>query len=96
MKQHGMSEEEDVQEFSKQVGNAWKDINKKCLKPTDIPMPVLMRVVNLARVIDVIYKEGDGYTHVDKRMRENVASLLIDSIPDPIQLVSLLLLKGDV
>nr|I7H727.1 RecName: Full=Sesquiterpene synthase 2; Short=TsTPS2; AltName: Full=Alpha-humulene synthase TPS2; AltName: Full=Alpha-selinene synthase TPS2; AltName: Full=Beta-elemene synthase TPS2; AltName: Full=Delta-cadinene synthase TPS2 [Toona sinensis]BAM24405.1 sesquiterpene synthase [Toona sinensis] len=81
MEQHGVSEQEVCKEFYQQVGNAWKDINQDFLKPTDVPMTILMRVLNLARVIDVVYKEGDGYTHVGKVMKENVASLLIDPIP---------------
>ncbi|KAM3696545.1 hypothetical protein ACB098_06G048200 [Castanea mollissima] len=81
MKQHGVSEQVVHDEFSRQVTNAWKDINEECIRPTVVPMPLLMRVLNLARVIDVIYKEGDGYTHVGKEMKDNVASVLIDPIP---------------
>ncbi|KAJ9676257.1 hypothetical protein PVL29_024992 [Vitis rotundifolia] len=62
MKQYGVSEEQVYSEFHKQVENAWMDINQECLKPTAVPMPLLTRVVNLSRVMDVIYKEGDGYT----------------------------------
>jgi hypothetical protein len=64
-----------------QVVNAWKDINEECLKPTAVPTPLLERILNLSRVIDVIYKEEDGYTHVGKVMKNNVASLLINSVP---------------
>ncbi|RVW59494.1 (-)-germacrene D synthase [Vitis vinifera] len=32
------------------------------MKHDAVPMPILMRVVNLARVIDVIYKYEYGYT----------------------------------
>ncbi|KAM4092723.1 hypothetical protein ACB094_06G061700 [Castanea mollissima] len=81
MKQHGVSEQVVHDEFNRQVANAWKDINEECIRPTIVPMPLLMRVLNLARVIDVIYKEGDGYTHVGKEMKDNVASVLIDPIP---------------
>ncbi|KAL4619348.1 hypothetical protein ACB092_06G072700 [Castanea dentata] len=81
MKQHGVSEQVVHDEFNRQVANAWKDINEECIRPTVVPMPLLMRVLNLARVIDVIYKEGDGYTHVGKEMKDNVASVLIDPIP---------------
>ncbi|KAH9755851.1 alpha-humulene/(-)-(E)-beta-caryophyllene synthase [Citrus sinensis] len=63
MKQHGATEEEACNEFRKQVSNAWKDINEDCLRPTVVPMPLLMRILNLTRVIDVIYKYEDGYTH---------------------------------
>ena len=56
------------------------DINQECLKPTAVPMPLLTRVLNLSRVMDVIYKEGDGYTHVGKVMEDNIGSVLIDPI----------------
>nr|POE44558.1 beta-caryophyllene synthase [Quercus suber] len=81
MKQHGVSEQVVHDDFNRQVANAWKDINEECIRPTVVPMPLLMRVLNLARVIDVIYKEGDGYTHVGKEMKNNVASVLIDPVP---------------
>ncbi|KAJ9676253.1 hypothetical protein PVL29_024988 [Vitis rotundifolia] len=54
--------------------------HKECLKPTVVPMPLLTPVVNLSRVMDVIYKEGDGYTHVGKVMKDNIGSVLIDPI----------------
>ena len=79
MKQYGVSEEQVYNEFHNQIMNPWMDINQECLKPTAIPMPLLNRVLNLSRVIDVIYKQGDGYTHVGKVMKNNIGSLLIDS-----------------
>ncbi|KAK4576696.1 hypothetical protein RGQ29_027301 [Quercus rubra] len=81
MKQHGVSEQVVHNEFNRQVGNAWKDINEECIRPTVVPMPLLMRVLNLTRVVDVFYKEGDSYTHVGKEMKDNVASVLLDPIP---------------
>ena len=44
-------------------------------------MPLLMHCLNLTQVVDVIYKEGDNYTHVGKEMKDNVASMLTDPIP---------------
>jgi len=81
IRQYGLSEQEVYKEFHMQVVNAWKDINEECLKPTAVPMPLLERIVNLSRVMDVIYKEEDGYTHVGQAMKNNVASLFIDSVP---------------
>ena len=82
MKQYGLSEEEVYKVFHKQVVRAWKDINEEyCLKPTAVPRPLLERVLNLSRVIDVIYKETDEYTHVGKEMKNNVESLFIDPVP---------------
>ena len=80
MKQYGVTEQVVNEEFNKQVSNAWKDINEELMRPTDIPMPLLMRVLNLTRVIDVLYKERDSYTHVGKEMKDNVASVLIDPV----------------
>ncbi|KAI5562028.1 hypothetical protein BDE02_15G028200 [Populus trichocarpa] len=81
IRQYGLSEQEVYKEFHMQVVNAWKDINEECLKPTAVPMPLLERILNLTRVIDVIYKEKDEYTHVGEVMKNNVASLVIDSVP---------------
>ncbi|GMP68098.1 hypothetical protein CsSME_00027828 [Camellia sinensis var. sinensis] len=81
MKQYGASEEEVLVEFRKQVTNAWKDINQECLRPTVVPMPLLLRVVNLARVMDVLYKDEDGYTHSGTKLKGFVTSVLIDSVP---------------
>ncbi|CAL5406940.1 unnamed protein product [Camellia sinensis] len=53
----------------KRVTNAWKDINQECLRPTAVPMPLLLRVVNLARVINVLYKDEDGYTHSGTKLK---------------------------
>ncbi|KAJ0045748.1 hypothetical protein Pint_04340 [Pistacia integerrima] len=63
MIQHGATEEEARNEFQKQVIDAWNDINEECLRPTAVPMPLLDRILNPSRVIDVIYKDEDGYTH---------------------------------
>ncbi|KAJ6760804.1 TERPENE SYNTHASE 2-RELATED [Salix purpurea] len=82
MKQYGLSEQEVYKEFHMQVVSAWKDINEEyCLKPTAVPRPLLERILNLSRVIDVIYKERDEYTHVGKEMKNNVESLFIDPVP---------------
>ena len=77
MKQHGASEQETHKEFNKQVRDAWKDINEECLMPTAVPMTVL----NLARVIDVIYKNEDGYTHSETILKDIITSMLIDAVP---------------
>ncbi|KAJ9671956.1 hypothetical protein PVL29_025550 [Vitis rotundifolia] len=81
MKQHGASEQETHDEFNKQVRDAWKDINQECLMPTAVPMTVLMRILNLARVMDVLYTHEDGYTHSGTVLKDFITSMLIDSVP---------------
>uniref|UniRef100_A0A2N9H4T4 Terpene synthase metal-binding domain-containing protein n=1 Tax=Fagus sylvatica TaxID=28930 RepID=A0A2N9H4T4_FAGSY len=81
MAQHGATEEEATNELCKQVKDAWKDINEECLNPTTVPMPLLTRILNLARVMDVVYKDEDGYTNAGTVLKDFIASMLIDPVP---------------
>ncbi|GFZ04840.1 terpenoid cyclases/Protein prenyltransferases superfamily protein [Actinidia rufa] len=80
-KQHGTTEEEAIIELYKQVTHSWKDLNAECLRPTKVPMPLVARVLNLARVLYVIYQDEDGYTHSGTKVKNFVTSVLIDSMP---------------
>ncbi|KAK6230399.1 hypothetical protein QUC31_001917 [Theobroma cacao] len=81
MEQYGVSAQEAYDEFNKHIESSWKDINKEFLKPTEMPVRVLNRSLNLARVMDVLYRDGDGYTHVGKAAKGGITSLLIDPVP---------------
>ncbi|KAL1119045.1 hypothetical protein V6Z11_D01G076600 [Gossypium hirsutum] len=82
MKQHGVSEEKACEELKKLIDAAWKDINQDMLfKPARAPFPVLTCVLNLAKVMDFLYKEGDGYTHVGNVTKAGITSLLVDPVP---------------
>ena len=80
MKQCGVTKQEAYDELNKQIVNAWKDMNQECLKPTHVPMPVINRALNLARVEDLVYKDGDEYSHVGKLMKDLIPSMLIDPV----------------
>ncbi|KAG5524909.1 hypothetical protein RHGRI_031552 [Rhododendron griersonianum] len=81
MKQYGATEEEAIVEFQKRVTNAWKDMNSEFLRPTPVPMPLLQLPLNLARVIYVLYKDGDNYTHSGTKLKGIVTSVLVDPVP---------------
>ncbi|BFG29371.1 hypothetical protein CerSpe_156450 [Prunus speciosa] len=82
MKQQGISEQEALDVFNKQVVDLWKDIIEDLLiRPNAVPRPVLMRVLNLTRVVDLVYERGDGFTHVGKLMKDIVTSLFLDLVP---------------
>ncbi|KAF4371197.1 hypothetical protein F8388_020924 [Cannabis sativa] len=82
MKQYGVSEEEAIKELNKRVVTYWKEINEDFIRPTVVPFPILLRVLNFTKVADLLYKEGDDqYTNVGKVLKESIAALLIDSIP---------------
>ncbi|KAK9152046.1 hypothetical protein Syun_010355 [Stephania yunnanensis] len=83
MKEYGASEQEACDEINKMVEEAWKDVNEECFtRNTEIPRPLLMRLVNLTRMLHVIYKHEDSFTHSKTRLKENVALLFVDPV-DP-------------
>nr|GMC70141.1 (-)-germacrene D synthase-like [Ipomoea batatas] len=61
-KEYNVSEQEAYVEIENLISKAWKDLNQECLHPTPVPMKVLLRIMNLARVIFLLYKDKDNYT----------------------------------
>ncbi|WVZ03704.1 hypothetical protein V8G54_024510 [Vigna mungo] len=81
MKQYNSSRQNAIKELHKLVESAWKDINEECLNPTQVPMKFLMRVLNLTRMMDVLYKEQDNYTHSGGIMKDYIKALLVNKVP---------------
>ncbi|XP_015078497.2 germacrene C synthase-like [Solanum pennellii] len=79
-KDYGASKQEAYVKFQKEVTNAWKDINKEFFRPTEVPMFVLERVLNLTRGADTLYKEKDIYTNAKGKLKNMINSLLIESV----------------
>ncbi|KAK9155424.1 hypothetical protein Sjap_002904 [Stephania japonica] len=73
MKQHGVPEQVVRDEFEKMLDLAWKDLNEGSLNTINnasIPMDLRIRAVNLARMIYVIYKHEDAFTHSSQKLKE--------------------------
>ncbi|KAL8149836.1 hypothetical protein AgCh_006741 [Apium graveolens] len=51
MRQHGVSREHTFAEFEKQKTQAWKDMNSECLRPTAVPIPLLMVALSSSRLV---------------------------------------------
>ncbi|KAM7493644.1 hypothetical protein LguiB_028253 [Lonicera macranthoides] len=81
MKQHTVTKEVAFVEFNKRISNAWKDMNQESFHPTAVPMALLERVLNLACIINILYKDEDGYTHAKTQVKNAVVALLIKSVP---------------
>ncbi|KAI6690478.1 hypothetical protein NL676_027306 [Syzygium grande] len=81
MKYHGISEQEAGEELQKGVIDAWKDTNEEFLRPTAVPVPILMRVLNFSRVMDVLYSDGDNYTHSGTMLKDYVTLLFVNPLP---------------
>ncbi|CAN1323271.1 Alpha-copaene synthase [Linum perenne] len=65
--------------FNEEIKNAWKDINKDFLRPQVVARPLLDRILNFARAMDVIYKVEDGYTN-SYVLSDYVSSVLKEAI----------------
>lgn len=81
MKEHGVKEEIARKELGKRVNSCWKEINEMMLKPYEMPKPLLTRILNLCRIVDVIYKGEDCYTFSNHTMKNNISLILTDAIP---------------
>ncbi|CAN8287786.1 unnamed protein product [Cochlearia groenlandica] len=81
MKQYGVTKEEAIKGIGAIVSNAWKDLNQELMRPhQSCAFPLLMRMFNLSRVIDVFYRYQDAYTHPEF-LKDHVVSLLTQTIP---------------
>ncbi|XP_006354694.1 vetispiradiene synthase 2-like [Solanum tuberosum] len=83
MQENNLSVEEASAQLSEIAEIAWKDLNKECIKTTTSNMPneILMRVVNLTRLIDVVYKNNqDGYSNPKNNVKSVIEALLVNPI----------------
>ncbi|KAL2236109.1 vetispiradiene synthase 3 [Sesamum indicum] len=79
MNEYEVCEEEAMRELSNIAENAWRDINEELAKEKAVSKEMIKRVVNLARLIDVVYKHNqDGYTHPEKVLKPHINGLLLD------------------
>ncbi|KAL8512935.1 hypothetical protein ACS0TY_019190 [Phlomoides rotata] len=79
--EHKVSKGEANSELSNRIEAAWKDMNEAFLRPTKFPTPLLYRILNFARAIEVIYSKGDWYTHVGPELQSIIKQLYIDPVP---------------
>nr|VDD08778.1 unnamed protein product [Brassica oleracea] len=56
------------------------ELNQELMRPHSFLFPFLMRILNLSRIIDVVYRYEDAYTHPEF-LKEHIVSLLIENIP---------------
>ncbi|KAL5976662.1 hypothetical protein ACLOJK_020995 [Asimina triloba] len=81
MREHGISHAESCERFREMIAVAWKDVNKECLEPMPVPMSVMMRALNLAHVLEIVYDNKDYYTNSSAETKERIGLLLVDPVP---------------
>jgi hypothetical protein len=82
MNQHGVTKEEAVEELRKMARDNYKIVMEELLTITDVPRPVLVRCLNLARLFDVFCKHGnDEFTYPHGNLKDLITSIFIHPIP---------------
>ncbi|CAL9220828.1 unnamed protein product [Arabidopsis halleri] len=81
MKQHGVTKEEASRELRKMYRDNKKVVMEEFLNSHDhVPRQVLLRCLNIARIFDVIYTEGDGYSDPKGKIEHFMTSLYLHPI----------------
>lgn len=78
--EYKVSKQEAINEFRSQIESAWKHINEAFLRPTKFPTPILYRILNFTRILEIIYDKEDRYTHVGPEMQALIKQLFIHPI----------------
>ncbi|KAG0522782.1 hypothetical protein BDA96_07G067300 [Sorghum bicolor] len=77
-KEYGTTVAQAIEKLRELIEEAWMDITEECLRQQQ-PKVLLERVANLARTMDFLYKDVDGYT--DSRSIKGILdSLYVDLI----------------
>jgi len=82
-----MTREASIQECQKRVAIAWKDLNKECLRPTEVPIDFLARALNFSRFMNVFYTDKDNYTHATTKNALNCGGYFREVLENPLKLV---------
>uniref|UniRef100_A0ACD5WRP9 Uncharacterized protein n=1 Tax=Avena sativa TaxID=4498 RepID=A0ACD5WRP9_AVESA len=75
MKEYGTTKKVADEALWEVIENAWNSMNKEYLTMMSIPSSLLNCVINLARMMETMYKEIDGYTD-SKILKKRIAMLL--------------------
>ncbi|XP_010412653.1 PREDICTED: alpha-humulene/(-)-(E)-beta-caryophyllene synthase-like [Camelina sativa] len=80
MNQYGISWEKAEEEVKIMALDSWKDFNQEMMKRDhSFPYPVVMRFLNLSRVVEVFYKDTDVFTYPEL-MKHHVVSLFLNKL----------------
>ncbi|KAL6875685.1 hypothetical protein ACP4OV_013198 [Aristida adscensionis] len=66
VREHGVNVQQAKQALSCLVDEQWKVMNREFLADDAVPPQLLVRVMNLERLMESVYKDVDGYTHPEQ------------------------------
>lgn len=79
MMEHNVSMELARKKIKELVEESWKDLNEEWLKTDNAqPKELLVRILNLARTMEFLYKQDDAYTN-SHTIKDTINSLFVES-----------------
>ncbi|KAF5472878.1 hypothetical protein F2P56_009546 [Juglans regia] len=78
MREKNVSEEMARKYIKGMIDESWKKLNGECL--TQMPMQLKQTFVNIARVVEGLYHQGDGFGVQDGDKRNKIKSLLLEPL----------------
>ena len=83
MHQSGASEEEAREHMRNLIDESWRKMNKAVEMDSSSPFtkPFVETAINLARIAQCTYQDGDSHGAPDAKSKKRVLSLIIDPIP---------------
>ncbi|GJT97530.1 beta-caryophyllene synthase [Tanacetum coccineum] len=80
IKQYDVTEEYAIDMLHKKNDETWKDINRESLITKNVPMHLMIVVINLARLVETLYDHNeDNYTNA-QGLKDQIKSLFIDAM----------------
>ncbi|CAA2967497.1 Alpha-farnesene synthase [Olea europaea subsp. europaea] len=82
MREANVTEQEARDHIRNIISNLWKKINGLCINGSPNLLQTLVKyIINIARVANFIYQNGDGFSVQDGDTRDQVLSCLIEHFP---------------
>lgn len=80
MKESGASEEEAREYIRLLIREMWTEMNKEILRETPFSQTFIEIAMNIGRMAQCIYQNGDGHGNLDSITRERIPALLFEPI----------------
>ncbi|KFK28708.1 hypothetical protein AALP_AA7G036700 [Arabis alpina] len=78
MKHYGVTQNEAFKALHKMRVENDKIVNEELLKTKNVPRRVLKEAINCARMMNVAYNYGEGFTHPEGKTKDFIISLFLD------------------
>jgi isoprene synthase len=80
MRESGISEEDAHKHIQTLLNETWKKMNKECVSNSPFPKPFVQIAMNLARISQCTYQNGDAHGAPDSAAKNRIRSLIIEPI----------------